>query len=176
MERLTKKEEANVTKRNWNQSKPNVRCLTRLAIVVFLGMTLLSWPSTGSAAPASVDTVDRTHPRHKTLVKRRWGIETASVHRVAAGYLMVFRYKVIDAEKAKPVFLRRLKPRLIHERTGAYFIVPAPQKTGPLRNSNIPQEGRIYSMVFANPGGFVQPGDLVTIVIGDFEAKHLVVE
>ena len=143
-----------------------------------LVMAFISSPCLASSgSTGSVREADQTrHPRYKTLVKRRWGIETASVRRVAAGYLMVFRYKVIDAEKAKPVFLRRLKPRLIHERTGAYFIVPAPQKTGPLRNSNIPQEGRIYSMVFANPGGFVQPGDLVTIVIGDFEAKHLVVE
>ncbi len=153
--------------------------MVSLAAAASLAMVFLLSPvSSGTAtsaealAPANVDLLN--HPRYKTRNKRKWGIEVAGIRRVAMGYMLVFRYHVIDDEKAKPVFLRKHKPRLIHERTGAEFIVPSPQKTGPLRNSNLPHEGRIYWMAFGNPWGFVQQGDRVTVVIGDFRADLVV--
>ena len=138
----------------------------------FLGAPLASEAASHEAAPLDLF----SHPRHKTRLKRNWGVEVMGVRRTAAGYILNFRYRVIDAEKAKPVFDRKAKPVLIDEATGAWFIVPALGKVGPLRNSNTPQEGRIYWMAFANPGGFVKRGDLVTVVIGDFRAEHLVVQ
>ena len=54
--------------------------------------------------------------------------------------------------------------------------VPETAKLGPLRNSNIPQEGRIYWMFFGNAGKLVEAGDKVTVVIGDFRVEDLVVE
>ena len=75
-----------------------------------------------------------------------------SVQAAPAGYMLVFRYRVVDAERAAPVFERRLKPVLVDEETGARFMVPAPEKAGPLRNSSVPQEGRTYWMAFGNPG------------------------
>ena len=51
--------------------------------------------------------------------------------------------------------------------------VPRPAKTGPLRPTNPPEEGRIYFMLFSNPG-VVKAGDEVTVQIGDFEAEVVV--
>jgi hypothetical protein len=144
--------------------------------LVFATALLGTPPVARASAPEAAPALDLSHPRYKTRVKRKWGIEVVGVRQVAAGYMLVFRYRVIDAEKAKPVHVRRTKPVLIDEASGARFIVPAPQKTGPLRNSNIPQEGRIYSMLFANPGQYVKPGNEVTVEIGDFRAEHLVVQ
>lgn len=153
----------------------NRRRIRRLAGLMLLGVVLFLSPSSGwSATPGETDLFN--HPRDKTRIKRRWGIEIVSMRRTAAGYLLDFRYRVLDTEKAKPVFERKYKPVLIHEATGARFMVPAPGKVGPLRNSNLPQEGRIYWMAFANPGKFIKPGDRVTVVIGDFRAEHLVVQ
>jgi hypothetical protein len=49
-------------------------------------------------------------------------------------------------------------------------------KIGSLRNSNTPQEGRIYWKFFGNHHRLVQKGDKVTVAIGDFRATDLKVE
>jgi len=125
---------------------------------------------------SSVATKRPAHPREKTKLKRRWGVNAIGVRAVVAGYMLVFKDRVLDAEKAKPLFERRFKPVLVDEATGARFAVPAPQTTGPLRNSNTPQEGRIYWMAFGNPGQYVKPGSEVRIEIGEFDSGRLVVE
>ena len=116
------------------------------------------------------------HPREKTFMKRQWGVEVLFVRYTSAGYMLEFRYKVLDADKAAALFQRQTKPVLTHVETGARLIVPTPAKTGALRNSNAPLEGRTYWMFFANPGKLVDPGDLVSIEIGDFLVEGLVVE
>lgn len=116
------------------------------------------------------------HPRKNTFMKRQWGIEIIFVRQTAAGYMLEFRYKVVDAEKAQPLFERQVKPMLTHTESGAKLIVPTPAKTGALRNSNPPKDGQIYWMFFANPGQFVKPGERVSIAIGDFVAENLVVQ
>ena len=118
----------------------------------------------------------KPHPRHKTYMRRQWGVEVLYVRQTAAGYMLEFRYKVHDAEKAKPLFDRQIKPLLTHVRTGAQMIVPTPAKTGALRNSNPPLDDHTYWMFFANPGKFIQAGEQVNIEIGDFKAEGIVVE
>ena len=100
-------------------------------------------------------------------MKRQWGIEPMYVRQTAAGYMLEFRYKVLDAEKAKPLFERQTKPLLTHAESGTKLIVPTPAKTGALRNSNPPLAGHTYWMYFANPGKLVKPGEHVNIEIGD---------
>jgi len=116
------------------------------------------------------------HPREKTYMKRQWGVEVLYVRQTAAGYMLEFRYKVLDAAKAKPLFERQTKPLLTHVESGARLIVPTPAKTGALRNSNPPLAGHTYWMFFANPGKLVQPGDHVDIDIGEFRVAGLVVQ
>ncbi len=116
------------------------------------------------------------HPREKTFMKRQWGVEVLFVRQAASGYMLEFRYKVLDAEKAEALFARQTKPVLTHAETGARLIVPTPAKTGALRNSNLPLAGRTYWMFFANPGKLVQVGHHVSIEIGDFLVEDLVVK
>lgn len=118
----------------------------------------------------------KTHPRQKTYMKRQWGVEVLWVRQTAAGYMLEFRYKVLDAEKAKPLFNRQTKPVLIHEKTGSKMMVPAPAKVGALRNSNTPKAGTTYWIFFANPGKYIKPGDQVSIQIGDYLQQHLTVQ
>jgi len=116
------------------------------------------------------------HPREKTFLKRKWGVEVMDVRQTAAGYMLEFRYRVLDAEKAKPLFERRTKPVLTHAETGAQLNVPTPAKTGALRNSNPPIAGQIYWMFFENPGKLVKQGSHVSIEIGEFRVDGLVVK
>lgn len=115
------------------------------------------------------------HPRENTFMKRQWGVEVLFVRQTSAGYMLEFRYKVLDAEKAKPLFERQTKPILTHDKSGAKLIVPTPAKTGALRNSNTPHTGTTYWMFFANPGKLVKPGDQVSIDIGAYRADGIVV-
>ncbi|MCF6194690.1 MAG: hypothetical protein L3J46_10215 [Kangiellaceae bacterium] len=98
------------------------------------------------------------------------------MRQTAAGYMLEFRYKVHDAEKAKSLFERQTKPVLIHARSGAELVVPTPAKTGALRNSNPPLVDHTYWMFFANPGKLVNVGEKVNIKIGDFLAKDIIVQ
>ena len=131
--------------------------------------------ATGSVAPTAVPE-RASHPRKNTFMKREWGIEILYVRQTAAGYMLEFRYKVVDAEKAKPLFERQTKPILTHAESGAQLIVPTPAKTGALRNSNPPLDDHTYWMFFANPGKLVEPGQHVNIQIGDFLVEKLVVQ
>lgn len=152
--------------------------LAALASVALLA-SANAWSNTESDNPGSsvaTETRGKPHPREKTLMKRQWGVEVVFVRETSAGYMLEFRYKVLDPEKAKALFDRQTKPILEHVESGATFVVPTPPKTGALRNSNMPLADHTYWMFFANPGKYVKPGDLVTITIGDFVARNIVVE
>jgi hypothetical protein len=127
-----------------------------------------SHPSTAHRQPA-----EGQHPEE---IRELWGVQIEGLRWTSGGYMLDFRFRVLDAQKAAPLFIRQTKPYLVDVRTGATFLVPSPPKTGPLRTSNMPQEGRVYWMFFANPAQNLKPGDLATVVIGDFQAQDLVVE
>jgi hypothetical protein len=109
-------------------------------------------------------------------LKKRWGVEITALRRTAHGHMLDFRYRVLDPDKAKALFVRQTKPALIHEKTGKMLAVPETAKIGPLRNSNAPKQGKIYWMFFGNAGKLVKAGDKVTVAIGDFRAEGLTVE
>lgn len=105
-----------------------------------------------------------------------WGVQVLSVRLSAAGHVVDFRYRVTDAEKAASLFERRAKPYLIDHRKGIRLAVQSTGKTGPLRSTNIPKNGKDYVILFANPVGAVEARDPVSIVIGEFTTPLLVVE
>jgi len=109
-------------------------------------------------------------------IEEKWGVKIIGIRLTANGYMLDFRYRVIDPEKALPLFDRKAKPYLIDQVSGAKFLVPNPPKVGALRSTRKPEANRNYFMFFGNPGGYVKKGNKVTIVIGNFKAENLVVE
>ena len=118
--------------------------------------------------------IQTTQAFSQSLIEQ-WGIELTSLRMSAAGHMVDFRYRVLDSEKAAPLFQRQAKPYLIHQASGKVLAVPNTAKIGSLRNSNSPKQGKVYWMFFGNKG-LVKTGDKVSVVIGDFRADHLVVE
>jgi predicted secreted protein len=109
-------------------------------------------------------------------LEKRWGIRPLSIRQTADGHMLDFRYRIIDAEKASPLFSPTIKPIIIDEDTGAVMAVPNVPKVGSMRSTRKPIKDRNYAILFANPHKHIKPGHKVTIVIGDYRAEHLVVE
>lgn len=124
--------------------------------------------------PAKAATAEAPAGAAAASLEERWGVEMVAVRLTAAGSMIDVRYKVLDPDKAAPLFVRATKPLLIHPSSGAEIPVHSPAKTGPLRPTNPPQAGRVYFTMFSNPQGRVKLGDAVTLKIGDFEAAAIV--
>jgi hypothetical protein len=163
------------------------RIALALLPVLFLSFVLVVGPTLASATPvveqptATTDPIDTASGTHagdaaKTELAEKWGIEITSIHLTANDHMIDYRYRVLDAGKATDLFKRQIKPHLIHQDTEMVLAVPDTAKLGPLRNSNMPKEGKIYWMFFGNAGKLVKPGDKVTVVIGDFRAEDLIVK
>lgn len=115
-------------------------------------------------------------PSVRQALLERWGVEVHGVRQAARGYMIDFRFRVLDADKALPLFDRRTQPYLVREGSDVRLPVPAASKVGAFRPTNRGgniQSGRDYHMVFGNPDAYVKPGARVSVVIGDFRADGL---
>ena len=109
----------------------------------------------------------------------RYGIEIVSLRPSAADSMLDLRYRIVDGEKALKLVDRSIKAYLIDQATGRTVTVPNTAKIGPLRQTTkygTPPEGRIFFMLFPNPGKSIHAGDKVTVVLGKFKAENLVVQ
>jgi len=103
------------------------------------------------------------------------GIYVVSCRLSSSGYMVDFRYKVIDPNKAAPLFTNKTDPHIIDQATGAMFIVPNPPKVGKLRTTRQPKKDKIYFMFFANPGKYIKPDNKLTFVCGQHKIEDVVV-
>jgi hypothetical protein len=110
-------------------------------------------------------------------IEDEWGVKVLGIRRTAAGYMLDFRYRVLDAEKAAPILDRRITPYLKVAATGVTLLVPQAPKLGSMRQTSFAvKPDRNYFIVFANPSQTVSVGDEVSIVIGDFQTQTLTVQ
>jgi len=129
-----------------------------------------------SAGSFAVPETPSLRSGERERIEERWGIRIEGLRLTAGGYMLDFRFRVIDPVKAEALFDRKARPVLTDERSGTVMMVPTPPKTGPLRSANDPKEGRTYFMFFANPGRFIQPWSPVTVAVGAFSVSGLVVK
>jgi hypothetical protein len=149
--------------RSWRPARPAGAALG----TALLALWLLAACGHGRA------TADGTSLRE---LRERWGIVPVALRSSAAGYMLDFRYRVVDAAKAAPLFERSAKVALVVPATGARLQVHRGAKVGPLRSTQPPIAGRTYFILFANPGKYLAPGAVADVVIGDMQAQGLVVE
>jgi hypothetical protein len=119
--------------------------------------------------------VDAEHAREIADI---WGVELISLRLTAGGYMIDFRFRILDSEKAGLFFDHKIKPLLVVERSNAKLPIPMASKVGAFRTTNRGKNirsNKTYYMVFGNPDSHVKSGEKVTMVIGDFKAEHLIV-
>lgn len=118
-----------------------------------------------------------TSNRQPEAQAARYGIEVEGVRHTAGGYMLDFRYRVVDAQRAASLINPRLRPYLVDEASGRQYVVPNLGRVGPLRQTRARVEaGRTYFVFFANPGRQVAQGTKVSVVMGDLVIKDLTVQ
>jgi hypothetical protein len=95
---------------------------------------------------------------------------------VSSGSMLEFRYRVVEAEKAKLLSDKRAAPILREQKSGIKVGVPFMENVGTLRQAPTPQDGKEYWMLFENPSKRIQTGSHVEITIGGFHVSGLVVQ
>jgi hypothetical protein len=116
------------------------------------------------------------HAREGMRFQRNWGVDIVGVRPVSSGFMLNFRYRVVDPEKAKLLNDKRSKAYLVDEATGNILGVPIMENLGELRQKVAPEPNRTYFIMFGNPGKLVKSGSRVSVVIGDFRVDNLVVD
>lgn len=116
------------------------------------------------------------HAREGVYFQRAWGVDIVGVKRVSSGYMLEFSYRVLDADKAKYLSDKTARPYLVDEASDARLAVPAMENIGELRQTAPPTVGRIYYIIFGNPGKLVKPSSRVSVIIGKFRVDGLVVK
>lgn len=106
------------------------------------------------------------------------GIRPEALRLSAGGYILDFRYRVVDPARAAPLLDGRKRPFLVDAR-GARLGVPDTPILGSLRQTS--RNGKVatdhsYFILFANPGKYLHSGDRVTLVVGDSKVTDLRVE
>jgi hypothetical protein len=149
-----------------------------VAAAALASLLALCAPATSSAADEAAPgaTARQWQARNAGLVKRNWGIDILGVKPVSSGYMLAFKYKILDPAKARLLNERKQKAYLIDEASGTVLAVPAMENIGELRAATTPQVDRSYFMIFGNPGRLVKSGARVSVVAGDFKIQGLVVE
>ena len=117
-------------------------------------------------------------PEQAKKLADEWGVELISLNLTSAGFMMDFRFRVLDADKALSLFDHRIKPYVVAERSSIKLPVPMAAKVGAMRPTNRGKNikaDKNYYMIFANPDRHVKSGEKVTVIIGDFKVEHLTV-
>src|ERR1700747_1369561 len=153
--------------------KQSIKCKAILLLAGALASSILTLPAIAqSAASAGKPGVaaaptryrpDRFAGRAGSYYKLIWGVDSLAVKWTESGEVIRFSYRVLDAEKAKPLNDKKNEPALIDPRAGVKLVVPSLEKIGQLRQSATPENGKVYWMAFSNKGRLAEPGHHGTI-------------
>jgi hypothetical protein len=153
---------------------------TRRIVLAMIGAAMLvglaGYHLGGSSWIGGAEKAEETGPSASEL-EEIWGVQLIGIRRTALGYMLDFRYRVVDAEKAAPILDRRITPYVEVAETGVRLLVPQAPKLGSMRQTSFAvKPDRDYFIVFANPSQLVRKGDQVNVVVGDFETPLMTVQ
>jgi len=138
-------------------------------------------PSPGAKAPVAAPgpspyQPDRFAGRAARYYRLLWGVDSLEVKWAESGEVIRFKYRVLDAEKAKALNDKAAVPSLEDPSAGVSLVIPSLENIGQLRQTGMPEAGTSYWMAFSNKGRVVKRGDRVNVVVGQFRANGLVVD
>ena len=97
-----------------------------------------------------------------------WGVEPVHARVTANGFMIEFRYKVLDPKKALILSDRKDFPYMISQKSRAKLSVPYFPTVGYVKsNRGFLHQGRNYSALFSNENQHMRRGDKVKIQVRD---------
>lgn len=159
---------------------PRLEAVTSLSFAVLCGIVLATALAGCASTPEGGYSYgeERQTPTTTQGAEARLGICMEGLRLSASGYILDFRYRVVDPAKAAPLLDRKIRPYLLDVASGAQLGVPDTAKLGQLRTTgrNKVLTDQDYFILFANPGRFVKAGNKMTLVMGDLRIENLSVE
>jgi hypothetical protein len=104
-------------------------------------------------------------------LEKRTGVRLIRVAVSGGGGLVDVRFQVVDPDKALAVHQPATPPGVVDERTGLILhdLYMNHAHDGPMKAAVT------YYLVFENPGGWIQRGSKVTVLLGDAQVDHVMV-
>lgn len=110
-------------------------------------------------------------------LQKDWGIQPVFLRITADGYMIEFRYKVLDKDKALILSDRKDFPYLLSMKSKAKLSVPYGSTVGFLKsNRRFIKQGKNYIAMFSNEGKHMLKGDKVKIQIKNQLSPELVLQ
>lgn len=160
-----------------------IRCLRKLlSYSILITLLFTSWNCVSASISSSTELPVlqpsiQISSRQANRLKKKFGIEIMSLRLSSAGYMVDFRYRILDTEKSKYLMQEDLQPYIIDPETSRKFFVPSHPKVGSMRAiSSEPKQGRSYFIMFANTDRLLKTGKKITIVLGDLKIANLTVQ
>ena len=148
-------------------------------VFVGLGAMVLALQLAGCATAPDPAAVTQTVPAELPSVEATYGIYVEGLRLTAAGSMLDFRYRVLDAQKAAPFLNGKIQPYLLDEARSAKLGVPNTPTLGRIRQTsrnNVIHTDRSYFIMFGNPGKALQSGDKVALLLGQVKITDLTVQ
>lgn len=133
----------------------------------------------GCATPPAALAPEQVVAAVKPTVEMTFGIKVEGLRLTAAGSMLDFRYRVLDAQKAAPFLNSKVQPYLVDEVRSARLGVPDTPTLGRIRQTsrnNVIHTDRSYFIMFGNPGKALQSGDKVSLLLGPVKVTELTVQ
>lgn len=140
-------------------------------IFLLIALTcLLQWP----AILAALGSKPRNAPQTpKAFARPELGVEILSMEPIAAGHYLHFSFAVTDPFKAIKLLDKNTPLYAVHDTTDRKLVVPV-TRIGPWRQTvRAAEAGRHYFALFNSPPGVVNPGDMVSIYLGEERIARL---
>lgn len=155
-----------------------VRVLGYVAgVAVVAGIAVLAmWPLTSSeTVPSSAEPVQAEWLRpvvSELGLIEKTGVRVVRVATAGGGGLLDLRFQVLDPDKAAAIHDLETPPAILDETTGllVHELYMGHSHTARFKTAVT------YYLVFENPGDLVRRGSVVSVLLGDAQIEHIVVE
>jgi hypothetical protein len=151
----------------------------RLFQVAFVTIIVGGWLLAGCGGASTPDTLpvepspaptSTAMPATAAQVEDRYGVQVTLVALTAANGLIDCRFRITDLAKAAFLLNADTMPLLIVEKSNTVIQIHEPIDQPALI------QDRVYSVIYPNVQNALEPGDQVSLVIGDLRLEHILVQ
>lgn len=148
----------------------------RLRCALMIAAVLLA---AGCSTPPEVALNQEHGSTQAASLEAGYGIRVDGLRLSAHGYILDFRYRVLNPEYAAPILDAKKTVYLVDEARGAKLGVPQSPVIGGMRQTSrnrVVYTDRDYFILFVNPGRTVRTGDKLKLAVDGVKIAELTVQ